>query len=63
MQTRGSQTRYPTAGCTRKRGCATFSCFGDADSPPPEVLSLLDINSLFHGYNWLFIGLLRLSIW
>ena len=62
MQTRGSQTRNPTAGSTRKRDCATFSYLGDADSPPPEALSLLDINGPFDGYSLLFVGLLRLSI-
>ena len=62
MQTRGSQTRYQTAGSTRKQGCATISYLGDADSPPPEVLSLHDINGSFDGYSWLFIGLRRLSI-
>ena len=62
IQTRGSQARYPTAGSTRKRGCATFSYFGGADSPPPEVISLLDINGSFDGYSRLFVGLLTLSI-
>ena len=62
-QTLCSQTRYPTAVSTRKRGCVTFSYLGDAGSPPPEVLSLLDIKDSFDGYSWLFVDLLRLSIW
>ena len=52
MQRLCSQTQYPTAVSTRKRGCATFSYLGDAGSPPPEALSLLDIKGSFGGYSW-----------
>ena len=51
MQTRGIQTRFPTAGSALKRSCATFSYLGEAGSPPPEVLSMLDINGSFDGYS------------
>ena len=56
------QTRYPTAVSTRKRGCATFSYLGDAGSPAPEVLYLLDINGPLDGYSCVFVDLLSLSI-
>ena len=46
MQTWGDQTRYPTGGSTRKRGCGTFPSLGVGGSPPPEVLSLLHHNGL-----------------
>ena len=61
MQTRGSQTRYPTAGSALKRGCATSSYLGDAGDPQPEVLSMLDINGSFDEHSWLFVALPRLS--
>ena len=45
----------------RRRVCAKFSYLADADSPPPEVLSVLDINGSFYEHSW-FVGLIRLSI-